>query len=152
MPKEIKKIEMSLLRDEKGCAVLELLLPHEFEEFYASLQKGETKQSKFWFLDKERRKPALFYTLTPEYKTNELRITKHYNDYGRGLLRNEAINLAPLRTINNSKKITIYSKRFDDISNFALSYYIKEFGVSAKSIYEQLIAKKQLKALITFEL
>ncbi len=154
MPKKTikrKKIELKLVRN-SGCIALDLKIPTDFEEFFKSLSEGKKQSSTYWFVNKTKSQPADFYKLTKSYEEIEKKFYNSFNHYGYGLIQNQKINLAPLRTIGASKGIIIYSKRFDEISNFALSFYIKELGLYTKKLYEEMIANKTITATITFEL
>jgi len=145
-----KKLYITLERDNKGINIY-LKIPQEFEDYFSELSKGEIKISNCWKYSNGE--GAKFYTLTDEYQEMERKFTYNsFNSYGDGLIKDEKINLAMLRSVGASQGISIYSNKFLPIDNMDFERYIRELGSYAKKIWESFISKKKLKAIITFEL
>jgi len=144
-----KKIEITLERSSEGSSIY-LKIPKKMEVFFAKLSKNEIKESEVWKYANGN--GAKFYILSKNYQDFERKLGNGsvYNDYGDGLIRNETINLAPLRSVGAWKGVELKSDRFVG-NNMDLEFYVRELGVYAKKIWENIIAKKKIKALITFE-
>ncbi len=149
-PKVKKKIYITLEKDAMGISI-SLKIPEEIEEYYKSLSKGELQLSKGWFLKKGSGAP--FYKLNEDALRNEKRIDSDtFSDFGNGLLRNDDINTAILRTVGASEGIKITSEHFSSVNNIDLEYYVKRLGSFTKRLWETSISKKVIKSVITFEI
>ena len=145
-----KKIKISLERDKDKIMVF-VKTPKEFEDFFKDLSKGEIKTSNCW-LDREGN-GAKFYALTSDYEKLEKDANYDtFNDFGDGLIKNNKVNLAMLRTIGASEGVYLASEKFISITNMDFERYIRELGSSAKNIWNSFISKKKLRAIITFEI
>ena len=149
--KTIKKKMIFNLKKEGKDTFIYLKIPEELENFYKNLSKGETSKSGFWLL--ENGEGAEFYNLNQEYEKEEKKnIGYVFNNYGSGLFDGEKINLAFLRTLGASKGIKIKSEKFEAISGMELEFYIRELGNFTKRIWEHFINKKEVRAVISFEI
>lgn len=150
---EIKKINIRLKRDNDAFG-LHIKIPKEMEKFFSGLSKGKTQKSGSWKY--KDGKGAEFYQITKDYEKLEKEINhtrQTTNEYGHGLLKNgHIVNLAPLRSVGASKGIHIFCDRFANISNMDFKFYIEELGKCAKDLWAGVIANKEVKAEITFEI
>ena len=149
-----KKYKMWIkLYRENGVVVLDLRLPSQVEEYYKTISAGELQVSNKWvFADGS---PVKFYKLSEEMKTLEQRVDgQTFSDYGNGLVDQDYINTAMVRTVGASGKkgVRVVSKHFNNTSDIDLKYFLDRFGQFLKTLFETSISKRRIQALITYEI
>lgn len=140
--------------------ILNIQIPEKMEKFFKSISSNEKRMSERWA--HKNQKGAEFYVINSAYNLTEKKITSKiatyslqtFNDYGDGLYRDNAINLAPLRTVNASKGIRIFNHSNENwnLENIDLENYIRKLADFSKKLWESVIEKQQIKAIISFEL
>lgn len=152
MPTTQKKVNITLERD-NGVVKLLIKIPKEVEDYFSNLSGGVQKISKVWL--KEDGSGCKFYQVTPAYEVIEKRLSTEgrvFNDFGELLIgSNEAVNLAPLRTVGASEGVTLVCGGFASIDNLTFEYYIKQLAIIVKGLLENCIAKKKIVAEITYK-
>ncbi len=152
-----KRIAISLERD-KGALKIKMKVPKELEEFFKKISSGETQKSEYW--KDENGNGQEFYKVSNDYNTMIKNVLDSKNihfvdNYGSGLVvgggHPTKYNIAPLRTKGISNGIYLVSDRFENISNLEVEEYIREIGTITKYIWEGLINKTKIKAVITLE-
>lgn len=145
-----KKLEIKLNRIKEKIVVY-IKVPAEVEDFFRNLSENKTQTSQYW-KNKEGNGQE-FYLLTSSYADVILDKYLYFSDYGDGLLKdNTKANIAILRTVKASEGVWLTSDRFQAISNLDFEFYIRRLGELTKELWEKYISKKQLKAIITFEI
>lgn len=145
-----KKIAIEV-KKENGDIKLTIKIPTELETFFKKISNGKTAVSETW--KDEEGNGKKFYVLTKEYEEIEKKIGGYvFNDYGNGLIKNDMINLAPLRTEGAGNGITITSGKFVSLANIDFETYVRELGVVVKKLWESVIAENEIKAVISFEI
>jgi len=151
----IKKILIELNRDEKKISI-KIKVPVEIESFFSELSEDKKTSAK-WFKNPELTEAAEFYIAEEKYAEIQNKLSDiglhTYNDFGDGLIRARAINLAPLRTIGvgSENGITLYSENFEN-NGIDFEMYVRELGLAIKAIWRDFISKKTLKAVISYEI
>ena len=156
----IKKKKITITLERKNDNVfLHLKIPIELERFFRKISNNETQKSIKWFSDinSNINTAAKFYKLTQEYQRIERKVNNNtnlnfFNDYGDGLIRDGSINLALLRTVGASKGVKLYCDRSWGIDNMDLENYVRHLGLFTKKLWEQVITRQKLKAIISFEI
>jgi len=152
-----KRIVISLERD-KGALKIKMKMPKELEAFFKKISNGEVQQSTYW--RNENGEGQTFYNLSDEYNTMIKNILDNKNihfvdNYGSGLVSGGGYptkyNIAPLRTKGISEGISLVSEKFESVSNLEIEEYICNIGQITKYIWEGLINKTKIKAIITLE-
>ena len=145
-----EKILLNIER-RKGKLALYVKIPQRLEEYFKQASAESPKQSAVW---KDKKGiGAKFYVLIQDYQDLEAKLQYAvFNDYGQGLLKADRINLAPLRTVGASEGVYIFSDNFQAIDNVNYEYYIRQLGLCTKSIWEQIIRDRKVKAIISFEI
>lgn len=148
-------IHLEVKRDKTNLA-LKIKIPKILEDFFSKISNGKTGISEKWF-DKEKNKGAEFYVLTKEYAELESKVSLNFtnqrviNDYGNGLIDDNSINLAILRTKNASQGITICSDNFYG-DNLDIEDYLRNLANITKRLLENVMLKKTIKAKITYQI
>ena len=144
-----EKILLNIER-KKGKLTLYVKIPKRLEDYFSGASANETQQSTTW-QDKEG-VGCVFYILSDAHRELETSLSyATFNDFGDGLIRQNRINLAPLRTVGASKGVYLFASNFQAIDNVNFEHYIKQLGLCTKMIWETMIRDKKVKAIISFE-
>jgi len=143
------KLKLTIEKD-RNKLLLFVKIPAEMEGFFKELSGGKTQISEVWLSGK---KPAEFYKLTTEYENIEKKFSNYvFNSYGDGLFRDNKVNLAPLRTLNASEGVLIWSKKFVGLANMDFEYYVRELALCVKKIYENVITSQKIECEIIIKI
>jgi hypothetical protein len=158
-----KKINITLDR-ENGNVNIKIKCPRELEEFFKKISNNETIKSVYW--KNENGEPQEFYAMNSDYSEMIQKTldkiggrSSFFDNYGNGLIgqglysSSSSYNIAPLRTKGiGSGYVCLRSERFESFSNLELEQYIRELSTAVKTIWETLINKTKIKAIITMEI
>ena len=149
----VKKIKIELKRSNVGFT-LKIKTPKEIEDFYKNKSSEEIRESTIWQNDGS---PSRFYKISDDLlsKESSLVFSNDYNstnNYGSRLIDSSKINIGVLRTVGISNGVSISSVKFSDYTTSEMELYVRQLGIMVKKLYEELIKKINVKAVITFEI
>ena len=135
---------------ETGKIYISLKIPTEIEDFFKNISEVKSRTSETWF---QKDKGVEYYSQPKELEKKLTEIDEYvFSDFGSGLMRDNLINVAILRTIGCSKGVKIHSDGFSSLTNADLQDYVRRLGLYIKRLWESNISSTKIKSVITFEI